>query len=58
MCLIESAKLNGHDRWAYLKNVFERLPTLKNRDLAQLLSQACTHARTAAPIAGPETAAD
>ena len=35
--LIESAKLNGHDPWAYLKDVFERLPTLKNRDLAQLL---------------------
>ena len=37
MSLIESAKLNGHDPWAYLKDVFERLPTLKNRDLAQLL---------------------
>ena len=37
LSLIESAKLNGHDPWAYLKNVFERLPTLKNRDLAQLL---------------------
>lgn len=29
MSLIESAKLNGHDPWAYLKDVFERLPTLK-----------------------------
>ena len=37
MSLIESAKLNGHDPWAYLKDVFERLPTLKNRDPAQLL---------------------
>ncbi len=37
MSLIESAKLNGHDPWAYLKDVFERLPTLKNRDLASLL---------------------
>ncbi len=37
MSLIESAKLCGHDPWAYLKDVFERLPTLKNRDLAQLL---------------------
>ena len=37
MSLIESAKLNGHDPWAYLKDVFERLPTLKHRDLAQLL---------------------
>ena len=27
--LIESAKLNGHNPWAYLQNVFERLPTLK-----------------------------
>ena len=35
--MIESAKLNGRDPWAYLKDVFERLPTLKNRDLAQLL---------------------
>ena len=37
MSLIESAKLNGHDPWAYLKDVFERLPTLKQRDLARLL---------------------
>ena len=37
MSLIESAKLNGHDPWAYLKNVFERLPTLKQRALEQLL---------------------
>ena len=37
LSLIESAKLNGHDPWTYLKDVFERLPTLKQRDLAQLL---------------------
>jgi transposase len=37
LSLIESAKLNGHDPWAYLKDVFERLPTLKQRDMAQLL---------------------
>jgi len=37
MSLIESAKLNGHDPWVYLKDVFERLPTLKQRDLHQLL---------------------
>ena len=37
MSLIESANLNWHDPWAYLKDVFERLPTLKNRDLAQPL---------------------
>jgi hypothetical protein len=37
LSLIESAKLNGHDPWAYLKDVFERLPTLKQRDIDQLL---------------------
>jgi transposase len=51
MTLIESAKLNGHDPWAYLKDVFERLPTLKNRDLAQLLPH---HWRPPASGAGPE----
>ena len=37
LSLIESAKLCGHDPWGYLKDVFERLPTLKNADLATLL---------------------
>ena len=50
MSLIESAKLNGHDPWAYLKDVFERLPTLKQRDLAQLLPH---NWRPANNIAGP-----
>ena len=50
LSLIESAKLNGHDPWAYLKNVFERLPTLKNRDLEQLLPHNWRPAgRTTAP---------
>jgi hypothetical protein len=31
----ESAKLNGHDPRAHL-NVFERLRTLKQRDMAQV----------------------
>ncbi len=52
MSLIESAKLNGHDPWAYLKDVFERLPTLKNRDLAQLLPH---NWRQASVIAEPAT---
>ena len=37
LSLIESAKLNRHDSWACLKDVFERLPTLRNRDLELLL---------------------
>lgn len=42
LSLIESAKLSGHDPWAYLKDVFERLPTLKNRDLYDaLISRRC-----------------
>lgn len=55
MSLIESAKLNGHDPWAYLKDVFERLPTLKNRDLAQLLPH---NWRPASGIAEPGIVAE
>ena len=54
MSLIESAKLNGHDPWAYLKDVFERLPSLKNRDLAQLLPH---NWRPASSIVEPVTVA-
>jgi transposase len=53
MSLIESAKLNGHDPWAYLKDVFERLPALKHRDLAQLLPhnwRSATNVAVTAPI--------
>ena len=35
--LIQSAKLNGHDPYAYLKDVLERLLTQRNRDIGQLL---------------------
>ncbi|MDT4849970.1 IS66 family transposase ISPpu19 [compost metagenome] len=37
MSLIQSAKLNGHDPYAYLKDVLTRLPTQKMRDIAELL---------------------
>lgn len=58
MSLIESAKLNGHDPWAYLKDVFERLPTLKQRDLAQLLPHNWRPAsHIAVPNAAPAAAA-
>lgn len=53
LSLIESAKLNGHDPWAYLKDVFERLPTLLNKDLATLLPhnwQAPVKTSTPAPV--------
>lgn len=37
MSLIQSAKLNGHDPYAYLKDVLERLPTHKNSCIDELL---------------------
>jgi hypothetical protein len=37
MTLIQSAKLNGHDLYAYLKNVLTRLPTQKNSAIDELL---------------------
>ena len=35
--LIQSAKLNGHDPYAYLKDVLTRLPTHRARDIDALL---------------------
>ncbi|MFE8073471.1 IS66 family transposase [Marinobacteraceae bacterium S3BR75-40.1] len=37
MTLIQSAKLNGHDPYAYLKDVLARLPTQKNNAIGELL---------------------
>lgn len=37
MSLIRSARLNGHDPYAYLKDVLTRLPTQKNHQIAELL---------------------
>jgi transposase len=37
MSLIQSAKLNGHDPYRYLKDVLERLPTQSARRLEELL---------------------
>ena len=37
MSLIQSAKLNGHDPFAYLKDVLERLPTHPNSRIVDLL---------------------
>jgi len=36
MSLIQSAKLNGHDPYAYIKDVLTRLPTQKNSQIEQL----------------------
>ena len=37
MILIQSAKLNGHDTHAYLKDVMTRLPTHKDSRIGELL---------------------
>ncbi|WP_183325727.1 IS66 family transposase [Halomonas cerina] len=39
MSLIQSAKLNGHDPYAYLKDVLQRLPTHKASQSHELLPQ-------------------
>ena len=57
LSLIESLKLNGHDRWAYLKDVFKRLPTPKNRDLELLLPHNWRSADTAAPTTPDQASA-
>jgi transposase len=37
MSLVQSAKMNGHDPWAYLKDVLTRLPTHPNHRIEELL---------------------
>jgi hypothetical protein len=37
MGLIQSARLNGHDPYAYIKDVLTRLPTQKNSQIEELL---------------------
>ena len=37
MSLLQSAKLNGHEPWAYLKDVLTKLPTQLNSRIEELL---------------------
>lgn len=37
MSLVQSAKLNGHDPWAYLRDVLERLPSHPSSRIDKLL---------------------
>ena len=39
MSLIQSAKLNGHDPFLYLKDILSRLPTQPNSRIGELLPQ-------------------
>ena len=45
MSLVHSAKMNGHDPYAYLKDVLERLPTQRNSRLDELLPHRWTSLR-------------
>ena len=49
MSLIQSAKLNGHDPHAYLKDVMERLPTWPNSRISELLPHNWTPAAKTSP---------
>ena len=44
MSLVQSAKLHGHDPWAYLKDVLQRLATHPNRRINELLPHRWTPA--------------
>ena len=37
MSLVRSAQLNGHDPYAYLKDVLTRLPTQRDSAISELL---------------------
>lgn len=39
MSLIQSARMNAHDPYAYLKDVLARLPTHRASEIGQLLPQ-------------------
>lgn len=41
MSLIQSARMNGHDPWAYINDVLSRLPTQPNSRIAELLPHHC-----------------
>lgn len=46
MSLVQSTKLHGHDPWAYIKDVLQRLPMHPNRRIDELLARRWTAATT------------
>jgi hypothetical protein len=44
MSLIQSVRLNGHDRYAYLRDVLKRLPTQLSSEVNELLPHQLTPA--------------
>ncbi|WP_256390458.1 transposase domain-containing protein, partial [Pseudomonas yamanorum] len=43
MSLIQTARLNGHDPYAYLKDVLTRLPTQRASEITELLPHKWGH---------------
>lgn len=41
MSLVQSARLNGHQPWAYLRDVLARLPAQLNNQIEELLPHRC-----------------
>jgi hypothetical protein len=54
MSLIQSAKLNGHDRYAYLKDILTRLPTKPASRLDELLTHLCCLSFNSRPTSAVE----
>jgi transposase len=48
MSLVQSARMNGLDPYAYLKDVLQRLPTRPTRRVAELLPHRWASAASAA----------
>ncbi|WP_235579074.1 IS66 family transposase [Pseudorhodoferax sp. Leaf274] len=49
MSLVQSARMNGHDPWAYLRDVLQRLPTQLNSRIEDLLPHRWRPACSAMP---------
>jgi transposase len=49
MSLVQSARLNGHDPWAYLRDVLQRLPTQRASQIEDLLPHRWQPASDARP---------
>jgi len=49
MSLVQSARMNGHDPWAYLRDVLQRLPTQRSSRIEELLPHRWRPASNATP---------
>lgn len=52
MSLVQSARMCGREPWAYLRDVLQRLPTLRNSQLDELLPHCWAPAKPELPMTG------